>query len=254
VPSIGWTHYFQGSLFLARNWQQDQSAIKGKLAEIEKGEFPRPFWIGIYPEGTRITKKKHAESLKFAAERGLPQLNHVLLPRTKGFVTLVQSLPTAINCLYDSTVAYQGGGFDLKDALFRGIWKCKAVHVYLKRIPFKNLPREEENLNAWLMEDFRQKDELLHHFEIHQSFPGGNPVYNTDYIHHLVVWTMWSTLFTGVLYILSGSTLFTTLSLVAEVLTLIVSHKSPPSYDSTVTAKTTLNSTQSHTTINTKAS
>jgi hypothetical protein len=53
---------------------------------MEDGTFPRPFWVGIYPEGTRITPKKWKESITFAAEKGLPQLNNVLLPRTKGFV------------------------------------------------------------------------------------------------------------------------------------------------------------------------
>jgi len=167
--------------------------------------------------------------LKFAAERGLPQLNYVLLPRTKGFVTLVQSLPTAINALYDTTVAYQNGGFILSDPLFRGQFACQGVYIYVKRIPFSTLPREEEDLNKWLMEDFRQKDKVLEHFETNQTFPGENVDYNVDYLHHLTVWTLWSTIFTAVLYVSSGSTLLTLFSLVAQVLTLAVSHKSPPS-------------------------
>jgi len=81
---------------------------------------------------------------------------------------------------------------------------------------------------------FMEKDKLLQHFHTNNSFPGENPRYNTDYIHYLVVWTLWSTLFTGVIYLLSGgSTFFTSLSLLAEVLTIVVSHKSPPPIEST---------------------
>jgi len=226
MPSIGWTHYFQGSIFLKRNWQADQSAIQRKLAEIESNKFPRPFWLGIYPEGTRITPKKHEESLKFAAERGLPKLNHVLLPRTKGFVTLVQSLPTAIPALYDTTVAYKNGGFILTDPLFHGYWKCEEVYIHVKRIPFSTLPREEDGLNKWLMEDFTQKDKVLDHFETHKTFPGESVDYNEDYLHHRVVWTLWSTIFTGILYLSFGSNILTLLSLICQVLTLAVSTKS----------------------------
>jgi len=229
LPSIGWTHYFQGSVFLKRNWQSDENAIKKKLEEIEINNFPRPFWIGIYPEGTRITSKKHEESVKFAQQRGLPQLNFVLLPRTKGFVTVVQSLPTAITALYDTTVAYQNAGFNLLDPLFHGQWKCKAVNVYFKRIPFHTLPRDEEGLNKWLYEDFRQKDLVLQHFEINQTFPGQIIRSNTDYLHHLVVWILWSTIFTGAVYLMSGNAPFATFSLTAQFITLLLSSLSSPS-------------------------
>jgi len=229
LPSIGWTHYFQGSLFLHRNWLSDQLAIKAKLLQIEEGQFPRPFWIGIYPEGTRITPKKHAASIEFAKDRGLPELNYVLLPRTKGFVTLVQSLPTAIAAIYDATVAYQDGAFHLSDALFKGKWTCKAVHVYFKRIPFVSLPKDEEGLNKWLVEDFRQKDELLTYFQSHHSFSGEKPSQRTDYIHHIVVWTLWSTVFTGLLYVFSTSALVTAFSLALQTITIAVSKRTPSS-------------------------
>jgi len=176
-----------------------------------------------------LLKKKHEESLKFAAERGLPQLNHVLLPRTKGFVTLVQSLPTAMSALYDTTVAYKKGGFMLLDPLLNGQFACEGVFIYIKRIPFNTLPREEDGLNKWLIEDFVQKDKVLQYFEKNQTFPGEKVSYRADSFHHRVVWILWSTIFTGILYVSSGSTLLTLFSLFSQILTLAVSHKSPTS-------------------------
>ena len=44
----------------------------------------------MFCEGTRFTKEKHAESMKIAREKGLPELKHHLLPRTKGFSLLVK--------------------------------------------------------------------------------------------------------------------------------------------------------------------
>ena len=44
----------------------------------------------MFCEGTRFTKEKHEESMKVAREKGLPQLKHHLLPRTKGFSLLAK--------------------------------------------------------------------------------------------------------------------------------------------------------------------
>ena len=48
-------------------------------------DYPSPVWILLFPEGTRFSQEKFAASQKFAAARGLPELQHHLIPRTKGF-------------------------------------------------------------------------------------------------------------------------------------------------------------------------
>ena len=42
-------------------------------------------------EGTRFTKEKHEASMKVAREKGLPELKHHLLPRTKAFTMIAKS-------------------------------------------------------------------------------------------------------------------------------------------------------------------
>lgn len=60
-------------------------------------------------EGTRFTPKKHQEALDFSKKRDLPQLDHVLLPRSKGFVAAVKELRGShIQHVYDLTLVYAG--------------------------------------------------------------------------------------------------------------------------------------------------
>ena len=42
----------------------------------------------MFCEGTRFTQEKHDASMKVARDKGMPELKHHLLPRTKGFSML----------------------------------------------------------------------------------------------------------------------------------------------------------------------
>lgn len=46
-------------------------------------DFPRPFWLALFVEGTRFTKAKLLGAQEFAASQGLPIPRNVLIPRTK---------------------------------------------------------------------------------------------------------------------------------------------------------------------------
>lgn len=46
--------------------------------------------------------RSHADSLKFAAREGRPELRGLLLPRTKGFYACLTALPDAV--VYDMTL------------------------------------------------------------------------------------------------------------------------------------------------------
>lgn len=51
----------------------------------------------VFAEGTRYTKEKHEANLIYARENGLPELKHLLLPRTKGFTFLMKQLKDSSN-------------------------------------------------------------------------------------------------------------------------------------------------------------
>jgi len=54
----------------------------------------------MFCEGTRFTSIKHKESMIVAREKGLPELKHHLLPRTKGFSLLAKGAPGRSNYLH----------------------------------------------------------------------------------------------------------------------------------------------------------
>lgn len=90
VPGIGITNWLQGSIFLRRNWKHDRELLGNRLDLLDHGHMPRPYWIGLFPEGTRISPKTKAKSIEFSIKNGLPQLSNVLIPRTRGFVFIIQ--------------------------------------------------------------------------------------------------------------------------------------------------------------------
>jgi len=200
LPTVGWTHGLQGSLFLKRNWETDQSDIKRKLEDMENKRFPWPFWIGVFPEGTRITAAKREQSHAFAKERGLPILNNVLLPRTKGVVFLVNNLSTSVKAIYDATIAYSGGPIDFKHALLTGSFKTTAVHVHMRRIPIKDVPKGDDS--QWLIDLFVAKDKLLDYQKENDYFPGVEaklPDHAKENLTQLAIWSLALTFVFGLL-------------------------------------------------------
>ena len=175
VPTIGFTHFLQGSLFLARAWERDEGQIRRKMEDMREGRFPRPFWIGVYPEGTRLTAEKRMESQAFSKERSLPVFEHVLFPRTKGFVYLLRQLRPILSSLLNATTSYTGGGLYLSHPLLHGRFTSHAIHVHLTRTDIAQLPDSEEEQQRWLYSAFQEKDRLLQHFAEHGRFPHTGP-------------------------------------------------------------------------------
>jgi hypothetical protein len=147
----------------------------------------------MYPEGTRITDAKRAESWSFAEKNGLPRLTNVLLPRTKGFTFITDKIRPVLDCVYDVTIAYKGGPAYIRHALMDGEFQTRAVHMHVQRIPVADLPQGEQALKQWLLERFKQKDALLAHFHQHQNFPGSRnfcPPATTRLINTYFAWAM----------------------------------------------------------------
>jgi lysophosphatidic acid acyltransferase/lysophosphatidylinositol acyltransferase len=46
-------------------------------------DFPTPFWLTLFVEGTRMTSDKLLAAQEFATSRGLHVPRNVLVPRTK---------------------------------------------------------------------------------------------------------------------------------------------------------------------------
>lgn len=166
VPGIGWGMRFLDCLFIKRDWTADKDYIHGVFEKILANRIP--LWIISFTEGTRVTPKKIVGSQEYARKIGIKPLEHLLVPRTKGFVATVQGLGDHIEAVYDVTIGYVEG--------VPTIWQwvkgyVKEVHVFVRRFPITDLPKSEESLSNWLYKRYEEKDTLLAHYYREGHFP-----------------------------------------------------------------------------------
>jgi len=158
LPVIGWSMWFSEYLFLERSWAKDETTLKSGLQRLR--DYPQPFWLALFVEGTRFTQAKLLAAQEYAASTGLPVPRNVLIPRTKGFVSAVSNMRPFVPAVYDISVAIP------KDSppptmlrLFKG--QPSVIHVHLKRHLMKELPESEDDVAKWCRDIFVAKDNLL---------------------------------------------------------------------------------------------
>lgn len=132
-----------------------------------------PTGLISFSEATRFTATKHAESQTWCAANGRPQPQHLLYPRTKGFVTTVQHLRRAphVRTVYDVAIAYQRGG---RWHAAPDMWETLSLprlsapdghacrfHVHVRRFLVEDLPTDDEGLAKWLERRWVEKGEWL---------------------------------------------------------------------------------------------
>jgi lysophosphatidic acid acyltransferase/lysophosphatidylinositol acyltransferase len=148
-----------GNIFVKRNWQNDEKTIMKMFSEINTRR--DPIWLICYPEGSRKTTKKLEECQKFAKDRHLPVLSHVLTPRTKGFVATVTSLHKShIKYVYDFTIHYSPTIPNVYDIFAHKLHTTK-VTIDIKRFEISELPSTDSELTQWLYNRFQEKDKLM---------------------------------------------------------------------------------------------
>jgi hypothetical protein len=125
-----------------------------------------PFWVVSFLEGTRATAKKVERSQAFGRKQGLPHLTRVMLPRTKGFEATLEGLGQLNRAIYIATIAYEGKPPSLPQLFFGPV---KRVHVHLRR--YTSWPQEASAQSEWIIERYKEKDELLNRFYETGSFP-----------------------------------------------------------------------------------
>ncbi|XP_061966049.1 1-acyl-sn-glycerol-3-phosphate acyltransferase 2 [Populus nigra] len=158
LPVIGWSMWFSEYLFLERSWAKDENTLKSGLQRLK--DFPRPFWLALFVEGTRFTLPKLLAAQEYAASQGLPIPRNVLIPRTKGFVSAVSNMCSFVPAIYDVTLAIpKSSPPPTMLNLFKG--KSSVVHVHIKRHLMKELPETEDGVAQWCKDIFVAKDALL---------------------------------------------------------------------------------------------
>jgi len=173
LPAFGWGMYMCGHVFIKRNWTTDSEKILAAFGRIR--DLDIPLWLISYVEGTRKTVEKHRASNQFARERGLKELNNLLLPRTTGFVSTVKAMRNSqMTAVYDFTFAYQkttskGVRFGEAPSLLRihlaPIDDEYQIHIHVKRYPMDSLPQDDAGLQKWLYDRWVEKDKLMGHLK-----------------------------------------------------------------------------------------
>uniref|UniRef100_U5EUZ3 Putative lysophosphatidic acid acyltransferase lpaat n=1 Tax=Corethrella appendiculata TaxID=1370023 RepID=U5EUZ3_9DIPT len=168
IPTVGWSWKFAEFVFLERSFDRDREIIGKQIKEIL--DYPDPVWLLLNAEGTRFTESKHAASVKFARERGMVELKHHLIPRTKGFTTSLPYLREKCPSVLDIQL-YCDKDAKIKPTIFnllngRGI----KAYMHVKRIPIETIPTDEEEATKWLHDLFKEKDRMQESFHKHGNF------------------------------------------------------------------------------------
>ncbi|CAL9126536.1 unnamed protein product [Musa textilis] len=190
LPVIGWSMWFTEYLFLERSWAKDERTLKSGLQQLK--DFPRPFWLALFVEGTRFTPAKLLAAQEYAASQGLPIPRNVLIPRTKGFVSAVSIMRSFVPAIYDVTVAIPSD--QPPPTMFRILkGQSSLVHVHIKRHEMTDLPETDEGVSQWCKAIFVAKDALLDKHKSEGTF-GVDPRQLGRPIKSLLVVVFWSSL------------------------------------------------------------
>lgn len=155
VPGVGWGMLFLDCLFVKRNWTADKEKVLATFARLRAHQ--SPFWVISFLEGTRATAAKLERSRAFARKAGLPLLERVMLPRSKGFLATVEALGPSLDAVYDATLRYEGRPPSLPELFL----KVKSVELHVRRFPLAILPQGREALESWVVQRYQEKDQWL---------------------------------------------------------------------------------------------
>ncbi|CAF2451074.1 unnamed protein product [Rotaria sp. Silwood2] len=176
LPIIGWCWYFTESIFLRRVWSTDKAILERDIKRLVD-DYPKNYYFTLFLscEGTRYTNEKRLESMEVARQKGLPELQHHILPRTKGFVLVMKGIHNHITGIYDITVAFQSPKNPELSNLLMG-QQCQG-EAFVRRIPVSEVPYDDEEKSAQFIHKlFQEKDKVFEHFVQHGTFDGaGNP-------------------------------------------------------------------------------
>ncbi|KAF5473307.1 hypothetical protein F2P56_009928 [Juglans regia] len=191
LPVIGWSMWFSEYLFLERNWAKDESTLKLGLQRLK--DYPQPFWLALFVEGTRFTQAKLLAAQEYAASSGLPIPRNVLIPRTKGFVSAVSHMRSFVPAIYDITVAIpKSSPPPTMLRLFKG--QPSVMHVHIKRHLMKDMPETDDDVSQWCKDLFVAKDALLDKHIAEDTFSDQELQDTGRPIKSLLVVTSWACL------------------------------------------------------------
>ncbi|KAL8762876.1 MAG: hypothetical protein Q9184_001172 [Pyrenodesmia sp. 2 TL-2023] len=183
IPVIGWGMQFSQFIFLKRNWEKDKDRLAEHLQKLNK-DASAPMWLMLFPEGTNLHPVTRKSSKKWADKNGIPDMQHQLLPRSRGLQFCIQQLRKTVPYVYDCTIAYEGVPtgqyaseiFTIQAAYFGGK-PPKSVNMYWRRFDIWSIPADDDKaFDSWLRARWIEKDQLLEHYQKTGRFPADTGV------------------------------------------------------------------------------
>ena len=119
-----------------------------------------------FPEGTDKCPLATERSKLFAEKNELIHYDYVLHPRTTGFVYILQKMKQVkyVKYIYDVTVAYSDAIVQSELHLVTLGLTPKNVHFDIRKIDISELPDSDEELDIWLKNLWKEKEERLKRF------------------------------------------------------------------------------------------
>ncbi|KAL8802711.1 MAG: hypothetical protein Q9200_006490 [Gallowayella weberi] len=182
IPVIGWGMQFSQFIFLKRNWEKDKDRLAAHLQKLN--DTVAPMWLMLFPEGTNLHPVTRKQSKKWANKNKIPDMQHQLLPRSKGLQFCIQQLRKTVPYVYDCTIGYEGvptGQYASEiftiQASYLGGKPPKSVNMYWRRFDVWTIPVEDDRaFDNWLRARWIEKDQLLDHFQKTGRFPADTGV------------------------------------------------------------------------------
>jgi len=164
VPTIGVSWALNDMVFVDRDWEKDKETLTKSMDVLASHK--QPFWLLLFPEGTRLSKEKLEKSREFSLSRNLPVFEHQLYPRTKGFARIMEKLDRSrVKYVYDITIM-----FDTK----RGAWpnitnllmgRKMLVDCYVRRYSTADISSDPEEASKFLVNVCLEKDALMESYK-----------------------------------------------------------------------------------------
>ncbi|KAL8995014.1 MAG: hypothetical protein Q9169_005162 [Polycauliona sp. 2 TL-2023] len=182
IPVIGWGMQFSQFIFLKRNWEEDKDRLAAHLQKLN--DAVAPMWLMLFPEGTNLHPETRKSSKKWADKNKIPDMQHQLLPRSKGLQFCIQQLRKTVPYVYDCTIAYEGVPtgqyaseiFTINAAYFGGK-PPKSVNMYWRRFAIWSIPVDNDrDFDNWLRARWIEKDQLLDNYQKTGRFPADTGV------------------------------------------------------------------------------
>lgn len=160
---------FRNHLFLSRQWEKDAEEFSWKLSYINHTD--SPYQLLLFPEGTDLTPEHKRKYDKFAEASGWPLYDYCLHPKSTGFIHTLNLLKKhKIDSVYDITVGYPDIFAKTEYNLVIEGRVPREIHYHIVRYNISDLPTTNEDLEQWLRDRWREKEERLRQFYMHREF------------------------------------------------------------------------------------